>query len=561
MISQSDLLMQLLQSLLPNVNLLRLDSYTIETDELTLTLHLSSTQTTAKCPVCGGLTARIHSRYERTLADLPCMHLSLKLIIQVCKFFCPDEECHRRVFAERLPEVAAPWARKTMRFIQQLQSIGIALGGSAGARLGSLLGYASSGSTVLNHLQRLPLPEVKTPKILGVDDFAFRKGHHYGTILVNLETHDPIELLPDRKAETLAAWLEAHPGIEVISRDRSKTYKSAIEQAAPEAVQVADRFHLVKNLSEYLEQALSHYSAELKAAEQDQQDRWVAALPEETVVAIPQPTATKTVQQSGLELHQRRVQQQQTMRELRAQGWPHKAIAQEVGVSLRTVERYLSAPDFPETPVRLSTFGKGILEPYKQQLLVWWNDGIREPSALTQLLRTKGYEGSNRTVQRYIKGLRHAQGLPPVRVKVAHPLPKVIDPQVPPLTSKQAAYLITRKPENREPDEAELLEIVVQQHPDLALLVQLADTFLKLLREQQADGLDEWLTTTLASSFKPLKTFAKGILDDYATVKASMMTTVSNGPVEGLNNKLKMLKRQMFGRAGLDLLAKRFVLG
>ena len=553
--------MQLLQSLLPNVNLLRLDSHTVETDELSLILHLSSTQTRVKCPVCGGLTARIHSRYERTLADLPCMNLSLKLIVQVCKFFCPNEACHRRVFTERLPEVAAPWARKTIRFIQRLQSVGLALGGSAGSRLGPLLGYASSGSTLLNHLQRLPLPKVETPKILGVDDFAFRKGHHYGTILVNLDTHQPIELLPDRKAETLAAWLVAHPGIEVISRDRSKTYRSAIDKAAPDAVQVADRFHLVKNLSGHLEQALSHYRTELKAAKQEQHSQLIAASPEETVIAVPQSTATKPAKKSSLEHHQRRVEQQRTMRELRAKGWPNQAIAQEVGVGLRTVERYLSAPDFPETPPRRATFGKGVLDPYKQQLLAWWNDGIREPSVLTQRLRQEGYEGSTRTVQRYIKGLRHAQGLPPIRVKVDHPLPRVIDPQAPPMTSKQAAYFITRRPEHREPEEAELLALIVQQHPDLALLLKLADTFLELLREQQADGFDEWLTTALASPFKSLKTFAKGLLDDYAAVKASMMTSVSNGPVEGLNNKLKMLKRQMFGRAGLDLLAKRFVLG
>ena len=553
--------MQLLQSLLPSVNLLHLDSYTIGPDELNLTLNLSSTQTTAKCPVCGGLTARIHSRYERTLADLPCMHLSLKLIIQVCKFFCPDEKCHRRVFTERLPEVAAPWARKTVRFIQRLQSVGLALGGAAGARLGSLLGYASSGSTLLNHLQRLPFPEVETPRILGVDDFAFRKGHHYGTILVNLETHQPIELLPDRKAETLAAWLEAHPGIEVISRDRSKTYKSAIDKAAPEAIQVADRFHLVQNLSEYLEQALSHYQPELKAAEQAQHIRLAAASPEETVIAIPQPTATASVKQSSLEHHQRRVQQQQIMRELRAQEWSHLAIAQEVGVSVQTVERYLSAPDLPETPVRRSTFGKGILESYKQQLLGWWNAGIREPSALTKLLRQKGYQGSSRTVQRYITGLRQAQGLPPVRVKVVKPLPQVIDPQNPPFTPKRAAYLITRRPENRQPEEAELLELVVQQHPDLALIVELADIFLELLRKQQVDGFDDWLVRMLASPIKAFKTFAKGLLDDYAAVKASLMMAVSNGPVEGLNNKLKMLKRHMYGKAGLELLAKRFIMG
>jgi transposase len=559
--------MQLLQSLLPSASLLRLDSYTIEPGDTSqaglrqrLTLNLSSRQAIAQCPLCGGLTERIHSHYERTLADVPCVQFSLRLIVKVCKFFCPNKDCRRRIFTERLPEVAAPWARKTVRFVQQLQAIGLALGGAAGARLGASLGYASCGSTLLNHLQRLPLPDFKTPKILGVDDFAFRKGHNYGTILVDLETHQPIELLADRKAETLAEWLKAHPGIEVLSRDRSKTYKSAMDTASPAAIQVADRFHLVKNLSDYLEEALKGYRVALKSAEQAQHQSIASAQPEATVVAISQPTSTAAAQQSILENQKRRVQLQQTMRELRAQLWTHAAIAQEVSVSIRTVERYLAAPDFPNIPAHFRSFGSGILDPYKKQLLAWWNTGIREPSVLVKLLKQEGYEGTGRTVQRYISGLRQAQGLPPVRIRVTHSLPKVTDPQAPPFTPKQAAFLMTLRPENRKIEETEILNQLTQQHPDLASIVEIADGFLQLLRQRQADQFDDWLLKTLASSIKPLQTFAKGLLDDYAAVKASMMMEVSNGPVEGLNNKLKMLKRQMYGRAGLDLLTKRFIM-
>ena len=190
-----------------------------------LTLNLTSTQTQAACPICGQPSYRVHSRYERTLADLPYVAFSLTLIVQVCKFFCSNPDCRRRIFTERLPEVAAPWARKTVRFIQRLQSIGLALGGAAGARLSDRLGMTICGSTLLNQVAKLKLPDFKPPKALGVDDFAFRKGHNYGTILVDLETHAPIALLADRKGDTLVEWLDAHPGIEVFARDRSKTYK------------------------------------------------------------------------------------------------------------------------------------------------------------------------------------------------------------------------------------------------------------------------------------------------------------------------------------------------
>ena len=525
-----------------------------------LIFSVASTQTTAQCPLCGSFTQRIHSRYERTLADLPCVHFSLTLLITASKFFCSNPECRRRIFTERLPEVAAPWARKTARLVQHLQAIGLALGGAAGARLGMRLGYRSCGSTLLNHLESLPLPQFDVPKVLGVDDFAFRKGHHYGTILVDLETHQPIALLCDRKAETLVTWLEAHPGIEVLSRDRSKTYRNAMSEGAPDALQVADRFDLVKNLSETLEQAFGSYRSELKAAEQSQHQDSVTEAPEKTVLAIAKPTATEQSQQRIRQNQRRKIEQQKTIKALRAQGWMQAAIAQKVGVSLKTVERYSRLPDFPETPARHSTFGRSVLDPYKPQLLEWWNQGIREPSILMKLLAPCGFEGSLRTLQRYISGLREAQGLPPVRTKVNQALPKVVDPQTPPFTPRQAAYLVVLRPENRQAEETDLLDHLAKQHEDLARLIELADEFLELLRKRQPDAFDDWLVKAAGCIIKPLKTFVKGLFNDYAAVKASLMGEVSNGPVEGLNNKLKMLKRQMYGRASLELLEKRLVM-
>lgn len=549
--------MKLLQHFLPDSQQIRLESWHLDVADTHLRVTASSTQTTAHCPDCRGLSRRVHSRYERRLQDLVLAQYSMTLELKVRKFFCDNSACIRRIFTERIPEIAAPWARKTTRLVQRLQSVGLALGGAAGARLVHQLGYRACGSTLLNHLSQLTLPQFEVPKHLGVDDFAFRRGRQYGTILVDLEQHQPIALLADRKAETLADWLLHHPGVEVLSRDRSKIYRSGMSQGAPDAVQVADRFHLVQNLTETLEKVFSSYHAELKAIEQQHRPKNTAP---EVAIVRAKPTATVEAQAQFQATHQRRVEQQQQIKRLYEQHWTQVAIAQEVGVSAKTVQRFLKLPNFPAVLPRRKSFGKSVLDPYKPIFLEWWNGGIRQPRLLVSLLQQQGYDGSIRTVTRYISQLRQVQGLPS---KVGHSpqsFVKVSDLQSPPLTARRASYLIVKRKENREVEEQELSEKLVAQHPDLATAIELADEFLQLLRQRQGEAFEAWLMKALKSSLKPFQAFSEGLLDDYAAVKASMMSNVSNGPVEGLNNRLKMLKRQMYGRAGLELLNKRFIL-
>jgi transposase len=544
--------------LLPDATTLRLEACAVDDTTAQITLRVQSTQTRAPCPLCATPARRIHSDYGRTLADLPWAQYRVHLQLRVRKWFCGNRRCRRRIFTERLPTIAAPWARRTLRLAQRLIALGRALGGNAGVQLGHAWDVVMSRNTLLRLLRRQPAPLFPTPRVLGVDDFALRKRHTYGTVLIDLERHQPVALLPDREGDTFAQWLQAHPGVEVITRDRAKAYADGARHGAPQAIQVADRFHLLQNVAETLTQLFNRHSDAFQVVN-EAISRTPHLRPDGTVVVpVPPSAPPRHAQVQAAHSRSRRLARHEQIWALRRQGWTGQAIAQQLRMGKTTVFRYLRSPTFAERTYKRR--GHSILNPYKALLLQHWNQGCHDARQVFQRLQQQGYRGSYATVARYAQRLRQAQGLAPRQpISVAYPLPVVAEPQHGQLTPRGTAWLVLRRPETRTLDEEQQLALLTAQQAELAEAVTLARDFAELVRTRQPERFDGWLARATTSAVEALQRFAQGLRDDYAAVKAGLTLPWSNGPVEGHINRLKMLKRQMFGRAHLDLLGYRFL--
>lgn len=548
-----------LAPLWPDPPVLRLVACEVDHPAAQLTLSLTSTQAGPPCPLCTTPAHRLHSDYDRSLAALPWAEYRVRLRLRVRKWYCRHPHGRRRIFTERLPTVAAPWARRTLRLRQRWVAVGLARGGTAGVRLSQCGGLTVSRNTLLRLMRRQPLPGFPTPTALGVDDWSLRKRHTYGTLLVDLERRRPIALLSARDADTLAQWLRAHPGGQIITRDRSKAYEDGARQGAPAAIQVAERFHLVQNLAEVLEQVLNAHIQERNALN-DARHPTPVSQPDGTLAApVPPPRKATDAVVQAQPRRARRLATDEQVWALQRQGYTGYAIARQVRIGKRTAFRYLRTATFPERRGR-SDRGRSVLDPDTPYLLSRWNAGCREALARFAELKGQGYPGSYPTVARYAQRLRQAQGLSARQRFTRTPIPAVSAPETPRLTRRRATWLVLRRPDTREAREAPVLTALEGRHPALAEAMALAQDFAQLVRQRQLGNLESWLERAASSLSEAFQRFAKRLREEYDAVKAGVTRPWSNGPVEGHITRLKMLKRQMCGRAKLDLLSRRFLL-
>src|SRR5215207_4219567 len=537
---------------------LDLESFSIETGRVSISV--SSGTRRSVCPLCGRASSRVHSRYTRTVSDLPWHGISVELEVRARRFFCDEPSCERKIFCERLPEVAAR-ARKTVRLGEALLAIALELGGRAGARLALELGIVAARDTLLRRIKAAPLPEVGKVRVLGVDDFAFKKGSTYGTILVNLERHEVVDLLPERSQESLVAWFRSNPAaeVEVATRDRSNIYREGLAKGAPGATHVADRWHLLHNLTltleEYLLQkrpVLQKMAAPEAAPEEKDDADYFASGP---IMPNRPRNHDRKIEEAARKRHERLVEQWRNIRRLYLAGAALRDICRQLGISARTVYRY---KDLTEPPPRPAYKRKAsVLDPYVPYLVKRWNEECHNGKRLYREIRERGYENSEEICARFTAQLRRAEA----RGKPISSVPRARAGSVAGLspTSKNVAALFMRREEKLNREQKEYLKRLCEADEALADAWRLTQEFNGTVRNLEGEDLDGWLKDAEESRSAAMRGFALGLRKDLDAVRAGLTEEWSNGCVEGFVHKLKLLKRQGYGRAGFELLRARML--
>ncbi len=466
----------------------------------------------------------------------------MTLLIQARRLRCRNPECRRQTFAERLAEGAATAARRTLRLADLQRHLGLALGGEAGARLAARLAITISADTLIRMARRQSLPpETRLPvRVLGVDDWAWRRGHRYGTILVDLERNRVLDLLPDRQAETLSGWLRRHPGIEVIARDRACAYADGARQGAPSAVQVADRWHLLRNLGDAVQAVVERHHAIIRRVGRDVvADGVIRTAAAVATLAIP--SAAQQRKASGQSWRQARYEEAARMH---AAGASISYVARQLGADRKTLRRWLRAGAAPSW--RMPRRGS-ILDRYHATLERRWAEGCRNAARLWRELVRAGFAGRPSVVRAWAtERRRHEPAASPAGAAGGQSW------QQPPF--RRTTRLLMAGSELLADPDRTFVTRLLEKAPALQATIGAAKRIIRLLRRQSDDRLDEALDDAAAT---PLASFVAELRKDIAAVQAALDLPWSTSPVEGQINRLKMIKRTMYGHAGFELLRAR----
>jgi transposase len=500
----------LIKTVFPGLSALVIDQ--VLDHETIVRVMARTTVAAAACPECGQLSDRVHAYHQRQLADLPVGGRAVVVHVRVRRLVCVTVSCSRRTFREQVPAVTQRWARRTRQLTALVADLAVVTAGRASAAVLARLGAQVSRSTVLRVLMAAPVPQLPVPAVLSVDDFALRRGRRYATLLIDAVTHRRVDVLPDRKAETLAAWLREHPEVTVLCRDGSATYAEAIRDGAPQAVQVSDRWHLWANLGKAVEK---------------------------TVIAHSNCWRPDSVPSGPLDARTR--ERHAAVHTLLDQGAGLLECARRLGWALNTVKRYARAARVEDLqrPPR-----------YRETLVDAFRDHLRrrrteEPGVAVTLLlaeiREQGYTGSANLLVRYLN-----QG-------------RADTERIPPSPRRLVAWLMSRPEKLPAHHQAHLRDLLAACPHPTALAGRIRE-FAGLLTNRRGQDLDSWMTSVDAGDLPAVHGFVHGLRKDLPAVVAGLTMPYSNGPIEGANTKVKFLKRQMYGRAGFALLRQRILL-
>ena len=468
------------------------------------------------CPGCGTETGRVHGYHERTAADVPVDGRRVLVKVRARRMRCPALDCKRQTFREQVSGVLERYQRRISRLTAQVSAVARELAGRASARLLPALGTTVSRHTALRVLLKIPLPEAAVPRVLGIDDFALRRGFVYATVLIDAETGRRVDVVAGRTADAAGAWLRDHPGIEVLCRDGSGAYGEAARRALPSAVQVSDRWHLWQLLAEAARKEVLAHSA-----------CWAKGTP----------------MQEGKRAETTRERWQQ-VRDLREKGAGLLECARRLGLSLNTVKRYDRASE-PERLQRVPRYRPTLVDPYRDYLR---KRRAEEPAVpvrqLLREIRERGYQGSSNLLVRYINQGR-------------------LDGDRPHLSPRRAARILLTRPDRLTGGQAETLARIEAACPEMTALATLIRDFAALLVPDpgNATRLRAWITAARAADLPSVHAFTRGLDLDIQAATAALTMPYHNGRTDGVNTKTKMIKRQMYGRAGFTLLRHRILLG